>query len=65
MTDLVTWLLKCVLAHPWPNKELNHRSRSEFKICVYNGRSGHGVKRTEDENLNKVETLASDQKESV
>lgn len=65
MTDLVTWLLKCVLAHPRPNKELNHCSRSEFKICVYNGRSGHGVKRTEDENLNKVETLDSDQKESI
>lgn len=26
---------------------------------------GHGVERTEDENLNKVETLDSDQKESV
>lgn len=65
MTDLLTWLLKYVLTHPRPNKELNRCSRSEFKICVYNGRSGRGVERTKDENLNKVETLDSDQKESV
>lgn len=65
VTDLVTWLLKYVLAHPRPNKELNHHSRSEFKICVYNGKSGHGVERTEDENLNEVETLDSDQRENV